>query len=276
MCGRHIYANWKKQGFSRSEYKNLFWGVAYSYTEGEYEEKLDLVKAYDPSAYQALLATEPERWCRAFFNVQSHCADVHNNLSESFNRTIKMARSKPIINMLEDIRRQAMRRISRRCLKAEKLETPVTPITMALLEKARLAKQYCGTLRSSKTLYEVNEFENGYIVDLATHECACRRWDLTGIPCRHAVCVLDDNQDDPVRYVADYYFTPVFKKTYEENIKPVNGEKLWMRTNKPPIGIPEMRKPRGRPKNRDRQKEPFEDLQIKSREINKTRQDSTL
>lgn len=84
---------------------------------------------------------------------------------------------------------------------------------------------------------------------------------ITGIPCRHAVCVLDDNQDDPVRYVADYYFTPVFKKTYEENIKPVNGEKLWMRTNKPPIGIPEMRKPRGRPKNRDRQKEPFEDLQ---------------
>lgn len=84
---------------------------------------------------------------------------------------------------------------------------------------------------------------------------------MTDLPCKHAMGVLDDNQDDPLRYVPRYYFTNVFKKTYECNIKPVNGEKFWRRTNKPPIGIPELRKPRGRPKNRDRRKEPFEDLQ---------------
>ncbi|XP_048603739.1 uncharacterized protein BNAC02G17160D isoform X1 [Brassica napus] len=261
MCARHIYANWRKQGYSRSEYKNLFWGVAYSFTEGEYEERLELLKAFDQGAYDALLATEPPRWCRAFFSVESHCADVHNNLSESFNRTIKMARSKPVINLLEDIRRQAMRRVSRRFLKAEKCDTVVTPITMTVLEKARIAKQYCSTLRSSKSVYEVDEFECGYMVNLSTHQCACRKWDLTGIPCKHAVCVMDDNEDDPTRYVAEYYYTDVLKKTYEDNIKPVNGEKFWKKTNKPAIAIPEFRKPRGRPKTRDRRKEPFEDLQ---------------
>lgn len=84
---------------------------------------------------------------------------------------------------------------------------------------------------------------------------------VSGIPCKHAICVLDDNQDDAVRYVPKYYYTDVMKKTYDENIKPVNGEKMWKKTNKPPVGIPEMRKPRGRPKTRDRRKEPFEDLQ---------------
>ncbi|XP_010498104.1 PREDICTED: uncharacterized protein LOC104775860 [Camelina sativa] len=88
MCARHIYGNWKKT-FSRSEYKNLFWGVAYSYHQGEYEEKMKLVYVYDPVAYEALLNYEPEKWCRAFFNPESHCADVHNNLSEAFNRTIR-------------------------------------------------------------------------------------------------------------------------------------------------------------------------------------------
>lgn len=112
MCARHIYGNWKKS-FNRSEYKNLFWGVAYSYHEGEYEEKMKLVHAYDPAAYEALLATDPRKWCRAFFNPESHCAVVHNNLSEAFNRTIKIARSKPVLTMLEDVRRQAMTRISR-------------------------------------------------------------------------------------------------------------------------------------------------------------------
>ncbi|CAA7052254.1 unnamed protein product [Microthlaspi erraticum] len=261
MCARHIYANWKKQGFSRSEYKNLFWGVAYSYTEGEYDENMEKVKAYDPSAYDALLVTEPHRWCSAFFSEESHCADVHNNLSESFNRTIKIARSMPVINMLEEVRRQAMRRVSRRFLKAERCDTIVTPITMRLLEKSRLAAAYCSTTRSSKSLYEVREYNDSYAVNISTHQCACRKWDLTGIPCKHAICVLDDNQDDPVRYVPNYYYASVMKKTYDDNIKPVNGEKMWKRTHKPPVGIPEMRKQRGRPKNRDRRKEPFEDLQ---------------
>ncbi|KAF2566478.1 hypothetical protein F2Q70_00026772 [Brassica cretica] len=56
---------------------------------------------------------------------------------------------------------------------------------MAVLEKARVAKQYCSTLRSSKHVYEVNEFECGYSVNLATHQCACRKWDLTGKSTRH-------------------------------------------------------------------------------------------
>lgn len=104
----------------------MFWGVAYSYTEGECEEKVQLVKAYDSATYSVLLDTEPERWCRAFFKEESHCADVHNNLSESFNTAIKMAKSKPVINLLDDVRRQAMRRISRRYLKTRKCDTTIT------------------------------------------------------------------------------------------------------------------------------------------------------
>ncbi|XP_048604289.1 uncharacterized protein BNAC02G41020D isoform X1 [Brassica napus] len=252
MCARHIYANWKKLGFARSEFKSLFWGVAYSYTEGEYEEKLNLLEAYNVVAHQELLKTDPKRWCRAYFRVDSHCPDVHNNLSESFNRTIKMARAKPVITMLEDIRRQAMKRNSRWWFMADKWDTIVTPITLALLEKARIAKKYCLTLRSSSSLYEVNECDNGYTVNLATHQCACRRWDLTGIPCKHAVCVFDDNQEDPVKYTSEYYYTHKMKKTYNENIKPVNGENLWKRLGKPSIGIPELRKSRGRPRTRER------------------------
>ncbi|KAF2560682.1 hypothetical protein F2Q70_00018733 [Brassica cretica] len=87
------------------------------------------------------------------------------------------------------------------------------------------------------------------------------RWDLTGIPCKHVVCVFDDNQEDPVKYTSEYYYTHKMKKTYNENIKPVNGENLWKRLGKPSIGIPELRKPRGRPRTRERRKEPFEDFE---------------
>lgn len=88
---------------------------------------------------------------------------------------------------------------------------------------------------------------------------------MTGIPCKHAICVLDDEEKDPVNYVTHYYSSTLMTATYKENIKPVNGEKLWKKTHRTPIRIPEFRKPRGRPKNRDRRKEPFEDLQNKGK-----------
>lgn len=43
-----------------------------------------------------------------------------------------------------------------------------------------------------------------------------------------------------------------------DNIKPVNGERLWEKTGKDPIEIPEKRKMPGRPKNYDRIKEAHE------------------
>ncbi|VVA91467.1 unnamed protein product [Arabis nemorensis] len=55
---------------------------------------------------------------------------------------------------------------------------------MAILEKARIDNKYCETIRSSTNLYEVVEFNKGYTVRLDSHECACRRWDLTVVRMR--------------------------------------------------------------------------------------------
>lgn len=39
-------------------------------------------------------------------------------------------------------------------------------------------------------VFQVNERENQYIVELPTKHCDCRRWDLIGIPCNHAIAAL--------------------------------------------------------------------------------------
>ena len=179
MCAHHIYGIWKKS-FSRSKYNNLLWEIAYKYNVGEYKENMGMIEVYDSAAHAAQRRTELEKWCRAFFCIDSRCYDVHNNLSKKFNMTIRIARSKYVFFWLEDIRRQAMRRISRRFLKAHRFDTMLTPITMVLLEKSRVENKFCTTIRSSSTLYGVNEFNHGYMVRLSTHKCACRRWNLAG------------------------------------------------------------------------------------------------
>lgn len=58
--------------------------------------------------------------CRAFFTEYSKCDSVENNLGESFNAAIRIARTKPIVEMLEEIRRRVVVCNDKKRLEAEK------------------------------------------------------------------------------------------------------------------------------------------------------------
>ena len=59
-------------------------------------------------------------------------------------------------------------------------------------------------------------------------------------------------------YVDSYYLTSRWQDTYENNIKHVNGQRLWEKTGKETVQIPEKIRMPGRPKNYDRIKEAHE------------------
>ncbi|KAJ0243489.1 hypothetical protein HA466_0195360 [Hirschfeldia incana] len=201
---------------------------------------------------------EPKTWCRAFFSPHARCEDVCNNLSESYNRTIREARKLPLINMLEEIRRLAMKRISRRREKYSGCSTHFPPNIMEIFEQNRRASNHCTVIKSSESLYEVTEFDCSYEVCLPEKHCACNRWDITGIPCQHVIYVINEHNKEPEDFVDPYYLTSRWQDTYRNNIRPVNGERLWEKTGKAPIQIPEKRRMPGRPKNYDRIKEAHE------------------
>ncbi|XP_020879803.1 uncharacterized protein LOC110228054 isoform X2 [Arabidopsis lyrata subsp. lyrata] len=225
---------------------------------GRDADNMDALRSYDPEAHEDLLKTDPRTWCRAFFSCQSSCEDVSNNLSESFNRTIKDARKLPVVNMLEEVRRSCMKRIAKICDKTSKCKTRFPPKIMQILEGNRKSAKFCQVLKSGENRYEVLEGIGSYSVNLLTRECACRQWNLTGIPCPHAIFVITEKNRDPEDYVDRHLATHVWKATYKDNIEPVNGERLWKRTGKGTIEVPDKRKKRGRPKKFARVKEPTE------------------
>ncbi|XP_013632721.1 PREDICTED: uncharacterized protein LOC106338244 [Brassica oleracea var. oleracea] len=96
QCCRHIFDNWKKSSHDMT-LQRLFWRIARSYTAGDYKMWSERLKEYNPGAYATLQVTKPETWSRAYFKLETLCNDNLNNLSESFNRTIREARRKPFI-----------------------------------------------------------------------------------------------------------------------------------------------------------------------------------
>ncbi|KAL4558157.1 hypothetical protein LXL04_036354 [Taraxacum kok-saghyz] len=77
--------------------------------------------------------------------------------------------------------------------------------------------------------------------------CACRLWELSGIPCVHAQVVILYTNQDPVSFISSWFSKNNYMQTYEENIRPVNGSNLWSETtHTKPLPPLERRMP-GRP-----------------------------
>ena len=66
-----------------------------------------------------------------------------------------------------------------------------------------------------------------YIVDMQKKSCTCRRWDLTGLPCPHALVSIHENSDKVEDYVNVYYKVETFKNVYSYFINPTNLEDHW-------------------------------------------------
>ncbi|XP_052621926.1 uncharacterized protein LOC111897236 [Lactuca sativa] len=194
QCARHIVANFAK-GFTGQHFRKLFWRAVRASTEQKFKHVMEKIKSLDTQAYEYLIDRDPTTWSKVFFKEGRDCDAVENGVSESFNSAIRHGRRKPIITMLEEIRIFVMERIYN-C-------GGVTP---------------CGYQK-----YEVRFNDAAYGVDLIAKTCACRIWQLTGIPCLHGVVAISSLNQDAETYVSQSYSKEAFLKCYYYSINPLNG-----------------------------------------------------
>ncbi|KAG8363831.1 hypothetical protein BUALT_Bualt19G0063100 [Buddleja alternifolia] len=69
-----------------------------------------------------------------------------------------------------------------------------------------------------------------YTVDLEKRICTCRKWELSGIPCKHALSAIYCQGLQVEDFVADCYSVDTYKKVYGPAIMPVNGRSEWVKT----------------------------------------------
>nr|GEV34751.1 splicing factor [Tanacetum cinerariifolium] len=179
--------------------------------------KMDDLKYINLEAYEYLVTRNPNSWCRAFFNLNVKCAAFENGISESYHKAILLQRSKPIITMLEDIRIYIMQRLVAMNKLEVNLEDQITPTVRKRLEYLKREQ---------------------------------RLWQLSGVPCIHAVAGYMHLNRDPDEGVNFSYSQEVWARTYQLFIRPVPCTNLWKRTNnQPPLPLI-VRKMPGRPRRK--------------------------
>nr|GMC86565.1 uncharacterized protein LOC109168401 [Ipomoea batatas] len=125
------------------------------------------------------------------------------------------------------------------------------PKISKLLEEAKDRSARYSTYKSQDNLYQVDDHNfKAFKVDLALKQCSCRGWDLTGIPCSHAVAAIRKQRGSAEDYVHQCYTVDTYLKAYEPAILPIQSAYLWEKVDLPAPIPPKYKAQPGRPKKK--------------------------
>jgi hypothetical protein len=97
-----------------------------------------------------------------------------------------------------------------------------------------------------------HEYEKTYNVDTVSRQCDGRRWQLTRIPCHHAIPSCMEDRINPDKLVLSYYKIETYKRAYAYNLAPLRSRVHWEKMNGPIVHPPLYTKVMGRPKKNRR------------------------
>ncbi|GJZ27994.1 60S ribosomal protein L34 [Tanacetum coccineum] len=237
QCARHIYANFKKK-WNGLHFKSLFWLAATTTIQHTFYSKMNLIGNIDPEAKQWLVDRNPNNWCRDFFKMDKGCAAYENGISESYHNAIRIARGKPLITMLEEIRVYLMQRLYSMHNLASNLVDSITPSIRKEIEHLKEAQRFWIVYPCGNNEYEIRKGDTLYGVNIENRTCACKWWDLSGVPCVYSVAAFSFLKMDPVLGVSAWYSKKMWENAYSYFIRPVGGSTMWTNTpEEPPLPL---------------------------------------
>nr|GEY05181.1 pentatricopeptide repeat-containing protein [Tanacetum cinerariifolium] len=183
------HKGFRKQ-FSGVEFRSLFWAASKASYPGLFNKIMHKIKRANPKAYQYLLDKDPKTWSRAYFRIDINNEAVKNGFSECFNSVLLRVRNKPLITMLEAMQVIVLERMNtiRRLL--ESWSEDICPNIHKRLEVTKDQHRFWHVIPTGENLFQVRNGSQAFRVDEEHRTCTCRLWQLSGLPCAHAIAVI--------------------------------------------------------------------------------------
>ena len=122
------------------------------------------------------------------------------------------------------------------------------PRVLKKLNDAHDESRRCRVVSEADMVFEVQDYNYKFVVNLETHSCDCKRWDISGIPCRHSWAAISHMRMEGEDYISPNHTKAAYVRSYDMLIWPVPQHNFW------PNGLtedtcspPEIKKTPGRP-----------------------------
>ncbi|XP_038680892.1 uncharacterized protein LOC119981819 [Tripterygium wilfordii] len=259
ICTRHLYMNFSKV-HKGVQLRSQFYKITQATTVQEFDIEMSNMKSTSEEGWKWLDDRAHKLWSRAKFRTTCKNEILINNISESYNGLILKHRSKPIITFLEELRKDAMKRIVKMRTEMENCTTsgPLVPTVHDRIEKLQNRSRKWEAIWSgdvAHSLFEVTCRPERYVVHIGDRTCTCRVWDLTGIPCCHAIAALRYVGLPVEEYVSHYFYKDTYLRGYGHIVRPLNGMNMYPKTHAEAILPPPPRTKMGRPQIKRRREE---------------------
>nr|GEV61307.1 hypothetical protein [Tanacetum cinerariifolium] len=155
-CLKHIYDNIKLQ-WRGEQYKDLLWRCATSITVQRFGKNMEEIKTFNKEMYEWLKDIPPYHWARSHFSGRPHYDVLLNNIARGIRKSTK----------------------------------PLTPnATKVFNVIKREAAQYKVVWNEGDLYKATGPHRDKCMVNITLRTCACRKWEITGMPCKHVVVFI--------------------------------------------------------------------------------------
>ena len=192
--------------------------AAYTCQLEEFEAHVESIRHMSKEAAEWVLASKPEHWSNAMFKGQRY--DHYSPQTvKSLSSWIPVKHESSVVLIIDAVRDKLMEVMQARRGVAASWGEALTP-TMEEKLKKEIPKAAHYVVCSSDTVFEVR-WNAVNVVNIGTWECTCRRWQLTGLPCTHAMTVFDRLGKNMYDYCSRYFTAEMYRVAYGEQIQTI-------------------------------------------------------
>ncbi|KAK9287744.1 hypothetical protein L1049_016184 [Liquidambar formosana] len=226
--------------------------AAFAPTVEGFKKCIETMKCLSPEAYEWIQKNKPEHWANAFFKGARY-NHVKSNVADSFYNWVSEFPALPIVEVIETTRRKMMELIYKCRVEADEWSSRLTPAAEEKLQTIISKSRSVEVLFSPGSTYKVRDTLRVInVVSLDDWDCSCREWQITGLPCLHAVAVIDCIGRNVYDYCSQYFRIETYRISYSESINPVLTADRPIHRESSPLRVhpPSIRRPSGRPKEK--------------------------
>lgn len=235
-----------------------FFEAAYAAAPDTYRACVENIRNISPEAYQWILQSEPRYWANALFEG-SRYNNLTCNITKSFYDWVSDLPVLPITDIVDGIRRRMMELIYTRRVDSGQWLDKLTPTVGNKLQGETAKAQELHVIESTAKTFKVSDDLGAIsILNLDLWDCSCGMWQVTGIPCLHAVAAVEYSHGNIFDYCSKYFTTETFRLIYIDSINPLPIADMPVHKNScsvlvhppvvapPPPGIPKRRRIRSK------------------------------
>ncbi|ERM96471.1 hypothetical protein AMTR_s00001p00257190 [Amborella trichopoda] len=97
----------------------------------------------------------------------------------------------------------------------------LTPKAQKVIDRRRDKSKFLHTVTwAHDGMYDINA-DKIYVVNLTTHTCSCRVWQVSGLSSSHAIAAVDHRHEDVTNYCGVYFTVQMYHRAYSHPFNPM-------------------------------------------------------